>query len=153
MLDGYEEIWKMAKELGKPIRPLWWDMYGCPRWEEPKKELKRFIKLIACQYCSQKFAVCLVDDVYRQYSRERYQGIFFSGKLPKHWHYGDAPSHPPKKEMWDTQWWDGGWDTHCTGTTMTSIPEYEFEHWELKDGIPRYKEHFLAENEKEDGEK
>lgn len=152
MLDGYEEIHRMARKLGLPPRPLWFDNNGCPRWEEPEKKHKRFIKVIRCQACSQLFRVRLVDDVYRVYGRGLYASVFFSGKLPKHWHYGDPPIHPTKPGDWGGEWWDKGWDTICMGVTMNSIPEPEFDCWKFKQEgeLPEYKAEMLAEKESED---
>jgi hypothetical protein len=152
MLDGYEEIYRMARKLNLSVHPAWWDLYGCPRWEEPQKKYLKFIKAIRCQACGQVFMVRLVDDVYRHYGRSLITSIIFSGKLPKNWHYGDPPSHPSKREDWGKLWWSGGWDMICMGTTMNSIPEPEFDQWEFsEDGkLPRYKEEHLAEKEGED---
>lgn len=143
MLDGYEEIWEMASKLGLPEKPLWWDQYGCPRWQEPKEELGPFVKPIRCQSCGQEMRVCLVDDVYRSYG----MNFIFHGTLPKHWGYGDPPSHPDK-DKWEGEWWKKGWGVLCMGVTMTSISEWEWEHWEFDKSMPLYKEDHLAENEK-----
>ena len=149
MLDGYEEIWEMAEKLGLPQKPLWWDVNGCPRWKDPKEELRKFVKLIKCQYCGQEMPTCLVDDVYRCYGKTFVDHVFFSGKLPRDWHYGDPPSHP-RPDQWGPKWWNGGWDAVCTGVTMNSIPQPEFECWEWSSGFPQYKKEFLAENDKEE---
>lgn len=142
MLDAYGEIWDMARGLDLPTRPLWWDRYGCPRWKEPKEELKKFIKPIACQACGQQMLVCLVDDVYRHYGGSLRRSIFFSGKLPKHWGYGDPPNHPAKPDEWDKESW-----SVCMGVTMGSIPHHEFDEWNFAEGMPRYKDEHLAEKE------
>jgi len=148
MLDGYEEIWGMAKKLGLPAKPLWYDLNGCPRWKEPEEDLKKFVKPIRCQACGQMFMVCLVDDVYRSYGQGIYDHIRFSGKLPRDWHYGDPPTHPTQ---WTPGWWEGGWNTVCMGVTMTSIPEPEFECYKFhEDGkVPEYKDEFLLERRRE----
>ena len=153
MMDSYDEIFEMAQKLGLPQKPLWYDLYGCPHWKESRREgLERFIKPIRCQACGQVFRVCLVDAVYRGYGRGIIEHMLFSGKLPRDWHYGDAPAHPTP-DKWGPDWWKGGWDVHCSGETMNSIPEHEFECWEFHEQegkIPMYKKEFLAENEKED---
>lgn len=145
MLDGYEEIWEMARKLGLAKKPIWWDQYGCPRWQEPKEELRIFVKPIRCQACGQEMNVCLVDDVYRSYKKGG--NFIFHGSLPKHWSYGDPPAHPDK-DKWDEEWWTKGWDVICMGVTMTSISEWEFTEWTFGDKLPLYKEEHLAENEK-----
>jgi hypothetical protein len=150
MLDGYDESFEMAQRLGLPQQPLWYDLHGCPRWQPPEEQFKRFIKGIRCQACSQTFRVCLVDGVYRSYGRGIFEHAQFSGKIPRGWHYGDAPTHPAP-DKWTPDWWKGGWDVTCMGVTMNSIPEPEWECWDFKDGkVPIYKEEFLVENEKED---
>lgn len=146
MLDGYEEVWEMAAKLGLPPKPLWWDQFGCPRWQEPKEQLRMFVKPIRCQACGQEFKVCLVDDVYRSYSKGK--NFIFHGTLPKHWSYGDPPNHPDKNK-WEGEWWKNGWDVICMGVTMTSISEWEWNEWDFENKtLPLYKEENLAENEK-----
>ncbi len=152
MLDGYEEILEMGRRLKLPNKPLWWDLYGCPRWKEPEEQYKKFIKFIRCQACSQLFRVRLVDDVYKSYGRSLVSSIIFRGSLPKHWHYGDPPSHPSKPDEWDKEWWKGGWDSVCMGVTMNSIPEPEWDCWNFNDEgkLAQYKDEHLAEKEDDD---
>jgi hypothetical protein len=154
MLDHYEEIFEMAQKLGLPQKPIWYDVNGCPRWQEPEKRSKMFVKGIRCQACGQLFRVCLVDAIYKGYGRSFLEHAQFSGKIPRGWHYGDAPAHPTP-EHWGPDWWKKGWDVHCMGETMNSIPEYEWECWDFheKEGkTPIYKKEFLVENDKDDGE-
>ena len=145
MLDSYNEIWEMAAKLKLSNKPLWYDLHGCPRWQDPKKEsLTKYIKPIRCQYCNQLFMVSLVDAVYRSYNKRWAMG---SGRLPKSWSYGDPPAHPNKADWEKEKWWEGGWDVICTGVTMSSISEWEFEEWNLEGKIPFYKEEHLAEKD------
>jgi hypothetical protein len=148
MLDGYSEVFAMAQKLGLPQQPLWYDLHGCPRWERPEKKLEKFVKGIRCQACGQKFRVCLVDGIYRKYGHGIYESIHFSGSLPRNWHYGDAPQHPTP-DKWGKDWWEGGWDAHCVGETMNSIPEPEWECWDFKGKMPMYRKKFLVVKEKD----
>lgn len=121
MKDFFEEVHGMAKQLGKPDKPLWYDVYGCPHWEEPREEIKKFIRKIKCQECGQVFDVCPVHPVYRNYGD--YGAV---DKLPGEWHYGDPPCHPRNPEDWKTNnWFKKGWMIVCGGVTMNSIPEWD----------------------------
>lgn len=135
MYDGYDEVFAMAQALGKPQKPLWYDEGGCPRWEPPPEDIAPFVRPIRCQACGQEMRVCLVDLVYRGYKGFKF-GIPH-GTLPRHWHYGDAPAHP-SPEHWGPDWWTKGWDAGCAGTTMNSIPEWEFPEWDFSRGMPIY---------------
>lgn len=149
MYDGYEEVFEMAQKLGLPQKPVWYDANGCPRWQEPKEKLARFVKGIRCQACGQIFRVCLVDGIYRSYGHNYIERTLFHGKLPKGWHYGDAPNHPAP-EKWGPDWWTKGWDVICVGVTMNSIPEYDWECWEFHGKFPTYKDEYIVEREEED---
>jgi len=115
MHGGYEDIFEMAAKLNLPPVPKWYDKYGCPHWQEPPKELRKYIRIITCQKCGQILTVCIVDPVYHHYEP-------FEPQVPDDWQYGDPPNHPGVG-MWDTfHWWEKGWDVICSGVTMTSDP-------------------------------
>lgn len=112
MTDDYKELHEMAQKLSLPAKPRWYDRNGCPHWQPPPKDLRKYMRKIRCQACGKIFRVCLVHPVYKNYSNK------FNTDIPRDWYYGDPPSHPGGE--WKPGWWKGGWGKVCSGVTMTS---------------------------------
>lgn len=139
MFDPYDDIKSRIDE-----KPYWYDVHGVPRYGDPPDKLKPFIRKVKCQDCHMVFRVCLVGGIYPTYGGVsfRYEPVTYKplmmrdgvhdvpdtfkavyvkhGEIPEQWHYGDAPDHDSP----DAKPGAKGWDKHCVGVTMNSIPEY-----------------------------
>jgi hypothetical protein len=104
--------------------PTWYDASGVPRYDEPTLPL-HLMGWICCQVCREPFWVSLVD-------AEGYQCWKKIDEMspwkdhPGDWHYLNPPDH-------------NRGDYACVGTTMTSVPEYEWAEIDLEHHIATYR--------------
>lgn len=141
MHDAYSDIRSRISE-----EPVWYDIHGVPRYDQPHVP-RHLMGRIRCQACAREFWVSLVDNIYRipgfcdddgrllvgspcieqsadllelfvgdrGIIRNEFQERYFASEhlhLRAGWHYGDPPQH------------DG-----CPGSTMNSVPEYEWPNF------------------------
>lgn len=123
MNDKYDDIYERIEEP-----PTWYDVSGCPRWGEPTVP-KHLMGRIRCQECGREFLVSLATPVYGiSFEESMVPGnVIQTGRpfdeerndlaLDPHWHYGDPPYH----------------DECAAGSTMNSIPEWEWDSWDDKE--------------------